>query len=292
MELAQQPKKIPVYLHIPKNAGTYLIHVFTNYFVRLIGNASELNVQRLTVCGNNFNLTLFVKFNSDYWKTDENIKEHHFSAARARKCGFPTLKTYIENNQLSVLAIVIEPENGELRPSFSKVEQILNLCESKGAYFSIFREVFSRQQSLYHYITGDESSHEPSHKSIKEASFVEYLSSDSLEDSWLIRSITGMNDDWSISEFWFNQCCNFLDNFNFLIKDIKNTDNIINEVLFSCFKEGLSYSDTNTTMRNSTKIENKITIEDLNKETKQKFLKKTSWDTKLWERYCHNVDIS
>lgn len=286
MELSQQPKKIPVYLHIPKNAGTYLIHVFTNYFVRLAGSASELHVQRLTVTGDNFNLTLFVKFNSDYWKTDENIKEHHFSAARARKCGFPTLKTYIQNKQLNVLAIVIEPEDGELRLSFSKVEQILNLCESKGAYFSIFREVFSRQQSLYHYITGEESIHEPSHASIKESSFVEYLSSDSLEDSWLIRSTTGMKDSWPISKFWLNQCCNFLDNFNFLIKDIKNTDDIINEVLFSCFKEGLSSSDTNTNMRNSTKIENKITIDDLDKETKQKFLDKTYWDRRLWEIYC------
>lgn len=292
MELTRQPKKIPVYLHIPKNAGTYLIHVFTNYFVRLIGSASELHVQRLTVFGDDFNLTLFVKFNSDYWKTDENIKEHHFSAARARKCGFPTLKTYIENKQLNVLAIVVEPENGELRPSFSKVEQILNLCGSKGVYFSIFREVFSRQQSLYNYITGEESSHEPSHKSIKEASFVEYLSSDSLEDSWLIRSTTGMKDDWTITGFWFNQCCNFLNSLNFLIKDIKNTDDIINEVLFSCFKEGLSSSDTNTNMRNSTKIENKITIDDLDKETKQKFLKQTYWDRKLYEMYCKNVDIS
>ena len=148
-------------------------------------------------------------------------------------------------------------------------------------------KVFSRQQSLYHYITGEESSHEPSHKSIKDASFVEYLSSDSLEDSWLIRSTTGMKEDWPITRFWFDLSCNFLDNFNFLIKDIKNTDNIINEVLFSCFKEGLSDSDTNTTMRNSTKIENKITIEDLNKETKQKFLEKTSLDTKIYQRYCH-----
>tara|TARA_B100000035_G_scaffold70216_1_gene57564 strand:- start:19 stop:255 length:237 start_codon:yes stop_codon:yes gene_type:complete len=72
MELTRQPKKIPVYLHIPKNAGTYLIHVFTNYFIRLVGNSSELHVQHLTVLGDGFNLTLFVKFNSDYWKTDEN----------------------------------------------------------------------------------------------------------------------------------------------------------------------------------------------------------------------------
>ena len=255
----------------------------------MIGAASELHVQRLTIVGDNFNLTLFVKFNSDYWKTDKNIKEHHFSAARARKCGFPTLKTYIENKQLYVLAIVIEPENGELRPSFSKVEEILNLCGSQGAYFSIFREVFSRQQSFYYYITGAESSHESSHQSIKEASFVEYLSSYSLEDSWLIRSITGMKDNCPITRFWFDQCCNFLNSFNFLIKDIKNTDNIINEILLSCFQEGLSSSDTNTSMRNSTKIENKIIMDDLDEQTKQKFLDRTYWDRKLWERYCKHV---
>lgn len=286
MELIRQPKNIPVYLHIPKNAGTYLINVFTNFFVRLIGNPSELHVQRLTVCGNNFNLTLFVKFNSDYWKADKNIKEHHFSSARSRKCGFPTLKTYIENKQLSVLAIVIEPEDGELRPSFNIANHILSLCESKGFYFSILRETFSRQQSLYYYITGEESSHEPSHKSIKEASFVEYLSSDYLEDSWLIRSTTGMKNDWPISAFWFNQCCNFLNNLNFLIKDIKNTDDIINEVLFSCFKEGLLRSDKVIANRNSTKNENKITIDDLDEETKQKFLDKTYWDRRLWNMYC------
>lgn len=286
MELTQQPKKIPVYLHIPKNAGTYLIHVFTNYFIRLVGDSSKMHMQRLTVFGDNFNLTLFVKFNSDYWKTDENIEKHHFIAPRARKCGFPTLKTYIENKQLNVLAIVVEPEDGELRPSFSKVCQVLNLCESKGFYFSIFREVFSRQQSLYHYITGEESSHEPSHESIKEVSFLDYLSSYSLEDSWLIRSTTGMKDSWSIDNFWFDQCFNFLDSLNFLIKDIKNTDDIINEVLFSCFKEGLSSLDINTNMRNSTKIKNKITIDDLDKETKQQFLDRTYWDRKLWERYC------
>jgi len=95
-----------------------------------------------------------------------------------------------------------------------------------------------------------------------------------------------MKDNWPITNFWFNQCCNFLNSFNFLIKDIKNTDNIINEILFSCFQEGLSSSDTNTSMRNSTKTENKITIDDLKEETKQKFLKHTYWDRKLWERYC------
>ena len=286
MELTRQPKKIPVYLHIPKNAGSYLIRVFTRYFIRLFESKSQVKIQRLTVYSGCFNLTVFVKFNSDYWQADENMKEHHFIDPRALKCGLPTLQTYINNNQLYVLAVAIEPEDGELRPSFNAVHHILNLCEAKGFYFSILRETFSRQQSLYHYITGEESSHESSHKSIKEASFVEYLSSGSLEDSWLIRSATGMKVDWPITCFWFDQCCNFLDSFNFLIKDIKNTDNIINEVLSSCFGEGLSNSDRAQPNLNSTKIENKITINDLNEAVKEKFLKRTYWDRKLWERYC------
>ena len=292
MEFVRQSDKIPVYLHIPKNAGTYLINVFTNFFVRLVGNASEFHMQRLSICGDGFSLTVFVKFNSDYWKTDKNIKQHHFTAPLARKCGFPTLKQYIQNKELNILAIVIEPEDGELRCSFEKVHNILRSCKAEGFYFSILREVFSRQQSLYYYITGEESRHEPSHKSIKEASFIDYLSSESCEDSWLIRATTGMKDNWPITEFWLNQCYNFFNSFDFLIGDIKNVDDIINQSLFSCFKEGLRSSDTNTNLRNSTKIKNKITIDDLEEETKQQFLKQTYWDRKLWERYCKNVDIT
>ena len=101
-----------------------------------------------------------------------------------------------------------------------------------------------------------------------------------------------MKDNWPITEFWLNQCYNFFNSFDFLIGDIKNVDDIINQSLFSCFKEGLRSSDTNTNLRNSTKIKNKITIDDLEEETKQQFLKQTYWDRKLWERYCKNVDIT
>jgi len=243
-------------------------------------------MQRLTVTGDNYNLTIFVRFRTDYWKTDKNITEHHIRASRAKMTKIPTLKTYIENDQLDILSIVIEPESGELRPSFSLVHQILNICRSSGVYFTITREPFSRQQSLYYYLTGEESSHEPTHGSIKQHSFIEYLNSKSLEDSWLIRAVTGMQDLWEITGFWFDMACNLFDSLNFKIKDIRETDILIDEVLQECFDSPMVISDRDNSMRNSTNIKNKITIDDLDDVTRLKFEANTHWDKELYERYC------
>ena len=286
MTLTKQSPRIPVFLHIPKNAGTYVIHVLTNYFNRLCGDCKNMHMQRLTVIGDNYNLTIFVRFRTDYWKTDKNIAEHHIRAPRARMTKLPTIKTYIENDQLDILSIVIEPESGELRPSFSLVDQILNMCKSSGAYFTIAREAFSRQQSLYHYLTGQESKHEPTHGSIKQQSFIEYLNSESLEDSWSIRTVTGMQNLWQITEFWFNMACNLFDSLEFKIKNIKETDILIDEVLQECFDSPVVASDRDNNMRNSTNIKNKITIDDLDDATRSKFEARTHWDRRLWERYC------
>ena len=286
MILTKQSPKIPIFLHIPKNAGTYVIHVLTNYFNRLCGDCENLHMQRLTLTGDNYNLTIHVRFRTDYWKTDKNITEHHIRAPRAKMTKLPTLKTYIENDQLDILSIVIEPESGELRPSFSLVHQILNICRSSGVYFTITREPFSRQQSLYYYLTGEESSHEPTHGSIKQHSFIEYLNSESLENSWLIRAVTGMPDSLEITGFWFDMACSLFDSLEFKIKSIKETDILIDEVLQECFDSPMIASDRDNNMRNSTNIKNKITIDDLDDATRSKFEANTHWDKKLYERYC------
>lgn len=286
MITTSQPTKIPVFLHVPKSAGSYVIHVLTNYFNRLCGDRKSMHMQRLTVTGENYNLTIFVRFRTDYWKTDKNITDHHIRAPRAKMTGLSTLRTYIESDRLDILSIVIEPVSGEWRPSFSLVHQIINMCKSSGVYFTIAREPFSRHQSLYHYLTGEESSHEPTHGCIKQQLFIEYLNSESLADSWSIRKVTGMQSLWQITEFWFNMACNLFDSLEFKIKNIKETDILIDEVLQECFDSPVISSDRGNNIRNSTNTKNKITIDDLDDATRSKFEARTHWDRKLYERYC------
>ena len=60
---------------------------------------------------------------------------------------------------------------------------LIDMVNGEALHFTILRDCFSRQQSLYYYLNGNESSHEPTHGGIKENTFSEYLSSYSLEDS-------------------------------------------------------------------------------------------------------------
>lgn len=276
--------KIPVLLHIPKNAGSYIIQVLTKYFIRCKKNSSDLRVRRLTVQTQNSNLTIFCHFLTNYWETDPNMKQ---IAQRASSCKIGTFFTYLKNQQLEVLSIAVEPiEFSDMREGCFLAYKIIDLCKSEPFNFTIFRDCFARQQSLYYYLTSAASSHEPSHNSIKEESFLDYIKSSSLEDSWLIRVLTSARPDTSLNKYWLQVACNFLDSNNFLITDIGETDSALKHVIDECFDIPIAQIDLDNPFLNSTKIANKITLEDLDEQTKQKFLDHTYWDRRLWERYC------
>ena len=297
MELTRQPKKIPVYLHIPKNAGTYIEDVLLAYFSRVTNEPKEPKsnyfIKRITVETASCNLTIMVRFLTDYWKTDEHMKHHPIAISRGvnnprvRACSIETFKTYLRNKQLSLLSITVEPiGNQDMRHGIFLAHDLIDMIDGEAVHFTILRECFSRQQSLYYYLNGGESSHEPTHGTIKEDTFLQYLSSESLEDSWLIRVLTGIPKSIKPNKHWFRIATDFLDSYNFIIGDIHQTDDILNYVVDRCFAINIEDSDKERPHYNSTKIENKITIEDLDKETKQKFLNHTYWDRKLWDRYC------
>lgn len=307
MELTKQPKKIPVYLHIPKNAGTYIEDVLLSYFSRVTNekstisykdeegyklNKSDFFIKRITVQTGNCNLTIMVRFLTDYWKTDKNMKHHPLAVSRGvnnprvRACGLETLKTYLKNKQLALLSITVEPVgNQDMRHGLFLAYNLIDIIDGEAVSFTILRDCFSRQQSLYYYLNGSESSHEPTHGTIKEDTFLQYLSSENLEDSWLIRVLTGMPKSIKPNKHWFRIATDFLDSYNFIIGDISETDEILNYVVDRCFRINIEDSDKERPHYNSTKIENKITLNDLSKDQKDKFLHHTFWDRKLYQRY-------
>ena len=277
-------RKIPVLLHIPKNAGSYIIQILTKYFIRLKKKAFNLRVRRVTVTTRDSTLTVFCHFLTDYWVSDQHMKR---VAERANSCSLGTFLTYLKKEQLEVLSIVVEPIGTlDIREGCFLAYKIIDLCEAEPFNFTIFRDSFSRQQSLYYYLTGDASSHEPSHHSIKENSFIDYINSSSLEDSWLIRMLSGVKSTTKLNKYWFKIASNFLDSNNFFIVDINDTDYAIKYVLEKCFDDPIEAIDLEQPFYNSTNPKNKITIQDLKEGTKQKFLKHTYWDRKLWEKYC------
>lgn len=289
--------KIPVYLHIPKNAGTYIQDVLINYFIRVTNEPKNLGwdcfIKKISVETPHCNLTVTVRFLTDYWKNDVNMKQHPVSAARgvnnprARSCEIETLKTYIRNAQLQLLSVVVEPIGlRDLRHGVFLAKDLIELSDKSSINFTTLRECFSRQQSLYYYLTSAHSKHEPSHNCIKERSFLEYLSSESLEDGWLIRVLTNMDSTDTINKHWYQLAIDFLDTNDFIVSDISKTSSTLNDVVSNCFGETIIELDKKETHHNSTPNQNKITIDELDHNTRKLFESRCYWDIKMWKYYC------
>ena len=293
---SNQPEKVPVFLHIPKNGGTYTMNLLMAYFSRIFNesqNQEDFFIKRITVESDSYNLTVFVKFTDEYHKTDSSIKLHPFAIKsgadnpKARACEMSTIKEYLKNKRLIILAINVEPiSDNDMRVGLGEAHNLLSLVNSRPCNFTLMRDTLSRQQSLFYYLTGEESSHEPTHGSIVETSLIDYLQSEDLEDSWLVRVLTDVSSDTNLNEHWFNKTIDYLNSNNFSIGDISQTDETINKILNDCYGEKINQLDKQSIFRNSTQNKHKITISDLNEKIKQKFLDRTYWDRKLWERYC------
>ena len=290
-----QPYRVPVFLHVPKNAGTYVMELFMSYFSRVHNESNDSEnffIKRITVESDFYNLTVFVKFLDNKHKADPYIQNHPFAVAanydhpKARSCDLNTLKEYIKNNHLVVLAINVEPiSDNDMRAGLLQAYELLGLCRAIPFNFTILRDSLSRQQSLFYYLTGKESSHEPTHQSISHDTFIDYLNSEDLEDSWLIRVLSGAPHNATLNKHWMDIATKFLESHNFLIGDISRTDYIINRVLNDCYGQPIIGSDKQSSFRNPTKNQNKITVNDLDKKTKQKFLDHTYWDNALYKNF-------
>ena len=290
--------KIPVFLHIPKAAGTYVQQVIFNYLIRITDSMPGY-FRKITIENEDVNLTVYCNFLSDYWKSDPNMKRHPVSIARgvnnprAGHTGVETFKTYMKNDQVDVMFCVVEPvtmisstDNPPLdyRVGLFLVHELLNASNQQWSNFIILRDCFSRQQSLFNYINSASSKHEPSHGCIRSRSFNDYIMSNEIEDNWMTRALTGAGKV-DINESWCDQACDLLDNHNFLINDISKTDQTIDQITYDHFTMPIEPQDRGNPHYNSSEYIKKIKYTDLSPEAKKTFDNKTQWDRKLYETH-------
>ena len=282
-----QKRKIPVFYHIPKNAGTYVsdwMLIAFRYYRRTYTDWLKLRTQDrdsikcLQITSNNFivakfligdpnsyceTLTVFDKKHSNT-EWDINIKD------------LP--KDLFQN--VFLFGIVIEARG------FRCFEYILNLVKDYDLHqIIILRDPFSRAQSFYSYITSDSSIHERTHGLIKSKTFEDYILSDQLDDSWLIRNLTNVEDCMAINESHYVQTVNILNSFN--VYDIKNTDNAIQEVFNICYGFDIKTIELrswdNITENKTTN--KKINAEELSQTAQEAFERRTYWDQKLYKQF-------
>ena len=203
-----------------------------------------------------------------------------------------SLLNLIKSGEVEVFSISINPHEPGWNPARLYIQKILD--ESKRKYtlhFTVLRDPYKRSQSLFHYLTGNESKHESNHNSIKAKNFEDYIQSHEVEDSWFLRSLLVIPDGQVIEPYHLTLADEWLRHFR--ISDTSKVDDLINNVFHGAY--GIQQSDVEDHVvkwhidKNSTPNKLKIKFEDLDPTIQQKFLDRTYWDRKLWERYCKHV---
>lgn len=294
MSIVKKPNYFPVFHHIAKCAGTYTLswmQMFCRRYHILKGDNQKpgwtsLRTRRCQInLGNTHHLTVCF-----YTPTDIHSKDDSFtSIMNDRHADYVDLETfisYVKTGDIIPFAVSIDPAAPGVSSANNLIGQILNITNRKRFDFAILRNPYDKAVSLFSYLSSDRSKHEPTHNAIIYDQLSDYLRSYQLEDSWLIRDLMNMTDNQEITQNHYDKCINIMS--NWVIGDIKETDNIINKVFEKCY--GIVMSDVESHVvdvwKNDTPNKIKKSFNDLDDKTVEKFLNRTYWDRKLWKEFC------
>ena len=288
-------KRLPCFLHVPRSGGTYLLYK-SSEFLRLYGLKNNWN-NRL-----NWNLDIrliFVSIDSKViftaiaydrlqnYKNNKNFKPIYGPYSDIIE--YEKFIQVCQEDELIISSIAIESDGAHLiRSGF--FDNFLSKIGLSPIYYCTLREPYDRAVSLYYYINGASSAHEPTHNQIKSNSIEDYLCSYELEDSWLIRVLTGLEDSQEINEKSFEKACQLLS--PFIIKDVSKIDELIHEVFSKKFDDAsdiLNELKTQTDFyKNKSEKKEYPNFLDLKEDTRAFFLERKKYDIGLYKQLILN----
>ena len=108
-----------------------------------------------------------------------------------------------------------------------------------------------------------------------------YIMSDQLEDSWVIRSLSGKPYSENLDQTDFDYVIEFLKDFNFTL----NAEDSINDVFKKSYNITLKDCEFIQTNRNKNPDKQNIKLIDLDEETQNAYKNKTKFDYKLYKHF-------
>jgi hypothetical protein len=262
--------KLPVFFHVPKNAGTYTYNVsFWSLCINLLDSEKPWSLEVFK--NNKLSYRLICKLK------DESQDEKYFrmDAGYWRRVSINNL----DFNDLDIYFLEV------CDVSFNSYEEDIykNLPADLEPYeFLILRESYPRTQSIYSYIQSARSQHEPSHDSFSGMSFEEYLNSPLLEGGWLIRSLIDLPNEIPITQDHFEKACEILD--RMLVFNVKNVDENLKKIFRYCYDIDTAKLRADS-YKNKTADKIDTTFDSLNDKTKTAFLNQVKWDNDLYKKY-------
>lgn len=262
-------KELPVFFHIPKNAGTYVYnYAFWSVFINTLKSKNPCNLEVIRDGGIAYRLicnseepldsSIYKRMNKGYWRRVELDQ--------------------LNLNDLNVFFIeVCDSSFFKFRDEiYSKLDSDVVPYE-----FLFLREPYLRIQSLYSYIQSSDSRHEDTNNSFGNKSFIEYLNSSQLEGGWLIRALLDIPNNVVIQKEHYNETCRILDQMN--VSDTSDVCGELKKIFHNCY----DITDIKNAEVADNKTQSKVNIlfNSLDENTKATFLSQARWDIDLYNKY-------
>lgn len=282
-------RKIPVFVHVPKCAGTYAVSVMFRLMIKYCELHKWRHSDLMYICVlNDRGLVVATLLVHDLNGVSNDNKQFRTvnSESKIKEILLSNLLEGFNNNwKFFVFAISVESSGVELIRS-KLFEIICKTNDASPMFYAALRECFSKTISFFNYLKSDNSSHERKRRKIVSNNFNEYIMSSEMQDSWLIRKLVGVADEVEISQSHVDSTISMLDEYT--ISSISHIDNLLNFVFSCCYNLTYSLADKifATISKNSNNTLAEINFTDLSQETQTIFLERTKWDRLIYNKYC------
>jgi hypothetical protein len=283
-----QHRKIPVFYHIPKNAGTYV----TDWLLIGLRHYRRQHPEWLRCCTEQYDSIKIIHVIEnelivarllviDPMHTVANKKTTKKINAARFDLSYSDVEDVLTDKEVLLFGVIVES------PGFRTKDEILNLVDKDIELheFLILREPFIRAQSIYEYNMSASSIDDYNHNKYHSKNFKDFILSEQLEDSWLIRTIQNLKSSAPITEADFTNTCQWLDTIN--IYDITQVERAITETILECYgldTKSFVLRDWDSSKKNSSGIE-KIDFNSITEKHQIVFAERTKWDKKIYDTY-------
>lgn len=272
---------LPVFYHVAKCGGVYAHNniILPNLYSQYCTLAQNNDFYNVAILHHNIKIlhVLATPLNKNF-DNKLHIKQNIQDPISPSKTLIDSEIFYDEKNMLyltnnfEVLGLIVEP-NGFIN---SDNKYINALAGHKNIDKIMFlRKPIDKIQSLFYYLR-DVGHWEPTSKSHQNMSFCDYVNSDLIADSWIIRRIVNLPDKQPIKEEDYFNCQKYLETF----KHIGFLENIEDTIDF--FKNEYNWSLFDLTKQNENKISKK---EPINEELLDKLNSIIYYDNKLYDYF-------